>query len=60
MKRFQQWFNQLSPAQQKRALVLFCLLFAALLIISIRYQQTTMNTGTIIQPRLKTDTIKHK
>ncbi|WP_439697452.1 hypothetical protein ACFGVS_03355 [Mucilaginibacter sp. AW1-7] len=60
MNRFQQWFNQLKPAQQKTALVLFCLLFACLLILSIRYQQTNMNTGNIVQPRLKTDTLKHR
>ncbi|MCC8423622.1 hypothetical protein [Mucilaginibacter sp. UR6-11] len=49
MKRF----NQLTLKQQKTALVIFCMLFAALLILSIRYQQMSINTGNIQQPRIK-------
>lgn len=60
MKRFQHWFNQLSTAQQKKTLVIFCLLFAALLVLSIRYQQLRLNTGHIVQPRIATDTLKHR
>ncbi|MGY3211897.1 hypothetical protein [Mucilaginibacter sp. HD30] len=60
MKKFQQWFNQLRPAQQKRMLVMFCLLFLILLLLSIGYQQMRLDTGTIAQPRFKTDTIKHR
>jgi hypothetical protein len=60
MKKFQQWFNRLKPAQQKSTLVIFCLLFVFLLLLSIHNQQLDMDTGTIVQPRLKTDTIKHR
>lgn len=60
MKQFQHWFNQLTTAQQKIALILFCLLFATMLILSISYQRLIMNTGSIVQARIKTDTLKHK
>ncbi|QHS56583.1 hypothetical protein GWR56_13900 [Mucilaginibacter sp. 14171R-50] len=46
-------FNQLTLKQQKIALVIFCLLFSVLLILSIRYQQMRINTGTIQQPRIQ-------
>jgi|GEM_PF-3846586 len=60
MKRFQDWFNGLPVRQQKQVLILFCLLFGALLMLSLRYQQMRLNTGSILQPRIKTDTIKHR
>ncbi len=61
MKKFQNWFNQLTTAQQKRTLLIFCLLFTALLVLSIRYQEMRMNAGNILQPRImKTDTLKHR
>lgn len=47
------WFNQLPMPQRKLVLFAFCLLFAALLVLSIRYQTLKMQTGTIQQPRTK-------
>lgn len=57
MKKFQQWFNGLSNRRKKKALAIFCLVFAVLLILSIRYQQISLHTGNITQPRIHTDTL---
>jgi len=53
MKKMSQWFNQLTPRQQKLALFAFCALFTVWLLLSIRYQSLQPNSGHIIQPRIK-------
>ena len=60
MKKFQYWFNGLTSAQQKRVLVMFCLVFGALLLLSIRFQGLTLDGGQIQQPHIITDSLKNK
>jgi len=38
--------------RQKLTLIGLCILFAALLLLSIKYSSLNMNTGNILQPRL--------
>ncbi|MGF7080375.1 hypothetical protein [Mucilaginibacter sp. UYCu711] len=64
MKKITQWFNNLAAANQRWALLAFCLLFAALLVASIKWQQTDISTKTTVPTNIGrasgklTDTLK--
>jgi hypothetical protein len=49
MKKFSEWFNNLSPVRQKCTLVLFCLTFMLLLIMSLNSNKVTIKPGYVPQ-----------
>jgi len=49
MKKFNQYFNRLSPSQQKIHLLLFAAVFALLLALSLGYNKISIKTGYVPQ-----------
>jgi len=49
MKKFNQYFNSLSPARQRQAILLFAVCFALLLVWSLGYNKITIKTGYVPQ-----------
>ena len=49
MKKMNHWFNSLPARRQKQILLLFAVMFALLLILTLDYNQITIKTGYVPQ-----------